>query len=241
MKSDLILVQSKAFIKPILKYVEEKKVVYHPNSFYVSRPKSSNDAINLVKSFQDKFTILFAGNIGNAQNPNILLQISSLLSSHTNVQLVIIGEGSRKDWLLREKRKMKLNNLKIFKSFHVNEMPYILSYADALLVTLMPDEFLNFTVPSKLQAYFSAGKPIIGSLDGEGARMIIESEAGYCSPAGDIYKLYMNILLLLESSDLKKKKMGDNGIKYQKNNFALDNLSKDLLVHFNNLIRDKEW
>ena len=28
-------------------------------------------------------------------------------------------------------------------------------------------------------------------------------------------------------------------IKYQKNNFALDNLSKDLLVHFNNLIRDR--
>ena len=205
MKSDLILVQSKAFIKPILKYVEEKSSL-SPNSFYVSRPKSSKDAINLVKSFQDKFTILFAGNIGNAQNPNILLQVSSLLSSHTNVQLVIVGEGSRKDWLLREKRKMKLNNLKIFKLFHVNEMPYILSYADALLVTLMPDEFLNFTVPSKLQAYFSAGKPIIGSLDGEEARMIIESKAGYCSPAGDIYKLYKNILLLLEISDLKGKK-----------------------------------
>ena len=87
------------------------------------------------------------------QKTNILLQISSLLSSHTNVQLVIIGEGSRKDWLLREK-KMKLNNLKIFKSFDVNEMPYILSYADALLVTLMPDEFLNFTVPSKFKPIF---------------------------------------------------------------------------------------
>jgi hypothetical protein len=41
--------------------------------------------------------------------------------------------------------------------------------ADALLVTLGSAPLFALTIPSKVQSYLAAGRPIVGALDGEGA------------------------------------------------------------------------
>lgn len=64
-------------------------------------------------------------------------------------------------------------------------MPSIMAGASVLLVSLIKSEIMSLTIPSKVQAYLAAGKPIIASLDGEGARVIIEIWCRFSSSAED--------------------------------------------------------
>ena len=86
-------------------------------------------------------------------------------------------------------------------------MPLFYAKADAMLLSLMPQEtkHLDVTVPSRLQSYMSAGKPIYAMI-GSGAREVIESaDCGFAVDAGDyrglahvIRKTYLNKNLLEE-------------------------------------------
>ena len=49
----------------------------------------------------------------------------------------------------------------------LSEMPQFYEMADAFLVTLKANKAISFTLPNKVQSYMAAGKPIIGSIDGE--------------------------------------------------------------------------
>ena len=51
-------------------------------------------------------------------------------------------------------------------------MPNFINFADALLISLKDEEIFNLTPPNKLQSYMASQKPIIGSLNGEGAKII---------------------------------------------------------------------
>src|SRR5690606_19352372 len=55
--------------------------------------------------------------------------------------------------------------------------------AQALLVSLRRAEIFAQTVPAKVQSYLAAGRPIIASLDGEGARVVLDVGAGLACPA----------------------------------------------------------
>lgn len=58
-------------------------------------------------------------------------------------------------------------------------MPSIFNRAGALLVSLEDDPIFALTIPSKIQAYLAAGKPVLASLNGEGARVVLEAQAGF--------------------------------------------------------------
>ena len=68
----------------------------------------------------------------------------------------------------------------------VEEMPAFYKLADACLVSLKSDNATGLTLPSKVQGYMAAGKPIIGMIDGSAKDVIDESGCGICVNAGDV-------------------------------------------------------
>ena len=78
---------------------------------------------------------------------------------------------------------------------------------------------MSQTVPSKIQAYLAAGRPIIASLDGEGARVILEAGAGVASPAEDARGLADAIQLLRRLPTEELERMGKNANDYYEANF----------------------
>ena len=93
-------------------------------------------------------------------------------------------------------------------------MPYFFSCADALIVSLKKEKIFSYTIPSKIQTYLACGKPIIGSLDGEGAKIISEANAGFASPAEDDITLADNIIKFMKLNEAKKEELGANAKKY---------------------------
>jgi glycosyltransferase involved in cell wall biosynthesis len=98
-------------------------------------------------------------------------------------------------------------------------MPEFFAAADALLVTLKPEPIFALTVPAKVQAYLAAGRPIIASLDGEGARIIAESGAGLVAKAGDAAELASRVLEMRALSPAERDAMGCRGREYGRANF----------------------
>jgi glycosyltransferase involved in cell wall biosynthesis len=114
-------------------------------------------------------------------------------------------------------------------------MPKIFNQASALLVSLVRDPIMGQTVPSKVQAYLAAGRPIIAALDGEGARVVAEAGAGVTCPAEDSVALSQAALRLKELPEHELDRLGMAGRSYYREHFDPAVLTKRLLECLQNL------
>jgi glycosyltransferase involved in cell wall biosynthesis len=118
-------------------------------------------------------------------------------------------------------------------------MPALFRSADALLVTLGTTPVLDATVPSKIQAYMQAGRPIIGALNGEGARIIRQADAGLTVPSGDGERLSQAILTLAGMSSNRRADLGQNARSYFLEHFEAEQAARNLVSILSARLRQK--
>lgn len=235
-KSKLIFVQSNGFIEFLTnKGVEKNKIKYLPNTvetFY--KPEKVLEKYN--NQLPKGFNILFAGNIGFAQDFDTILNAAYILNEKKiEVNWVILGNGRAKDDLIE-----KINNLNLTNKFHFlgsrpsDEMPFYFACADLLLVSLKRSEIFSLTIPSKVQSYMACRKPIIGNVDGITAETIFESGSGLCSPSGNANLLAFNIEVFLHKSSLELETYSNNSYNYYLKNFERT-IIYNRLEHYLNL------
>ena len=237
--SDLILTQSRSFRSRISNLSPKSKILYLPNS--IDEIFLNKKVIFQAPPFsfnRNYFNVVFAGNIGKAQSINTIIEAAKILQKYKNIKLLIVGNGSDKDFLLEMISKYKLNNIAYMGAYPLDQMPSIFNNASALLISLNNHDIFKLTVPNKLQAYLASSKPIIGSISGEAARIIKESKSGFAVKPGDADLLADAILKLskLKKSDLKV--MGNNGKTYFKNNFNSSILNKKLISILIRLVKN---
>lgn len=184
--------------------------VYAEALFENIKPKQkTNEGINLV----------FAGNIGEMQSVETIIYAAEILKDNKDINFHIIGDGSSRAKCEGLVNQLKLNNVVFHGQHPVTEMPKFYAMADAFLVTLKANKIISYTLPNKVQSYMAAGKPIIGSIDGETQIVINEANCGYCSPAENSIELADNIREFAEERD-KHMEYGQNARKYYDNNFS---------------------
>lgn len=240
--ADSLLIQSRAFYAPVSRLANKQKIIYYPNSIRSTSSKhldNSSVPVALLELMQQKFCIVFAGNIGSAQSMETIVQAAQNLKSQVQIRLVIVGSGSRLEWLQQQKLNLQLNNLYLAGSFPMSVMPTIYSYAAGLLVTLKNEYIFSLTIPSKVQAYLAAGKPIVAGLNGEGARIIDEAGAGITCPAEDADALTHAIVSLYQKDDETRQRMGDKGRDYFEKHFEMQSQAKNLIAIFEQQLKLK--
>lgn len=217
--SDLILVQSKAFIPEVKKLAPNKKIRYYPNSVGNAFIKPIASSEVEIASLSSGFSILFSGNVGQAQSIETIAIAAKKIEHLRDIRFVILGSGSKLEWLRNEIENKNINNIYIEGSFPLEVMPHIMRQADVLLASLTDQYIFSLTVPNKIQAYLAAGKPIIASMNGEGARIVTEAKAGFCSQAGNPDSLVSAIIKMYELNQSQRDELGRNGQAYFKENF----------------------
>lgn len=216
--SDYILVQSNSFISYLSQThnISLEKIEYLPafaDDSYLNEDFSfNNDIIDFV----------FLGNLGIAQNLIELLQAIKYIEDIPNFKVHFVGDGS----MLNEmKNFVKQNHLEKKVYFYgrrpIEEMPKFYKLADACIVSLDAKNKTGLTLPSKIQGYMAAGKPIIGMISGSGQEVILEAKCGLCVDSGDIQG-FASILTDFIFNYNKYKKYGENGRKYFIQNFKKD-------------------
>lgn len=235
--ADLLLVQSEAFIPPVSALASGTPVKYYPNSVDESFCVPTSEALPDLPGLCQGFTVMFAGNIGTAQAVEVIVEAAALLKDHSDIQFVVLGDGSRRDWMLQQANHRNLSNLYIPGRFPVETMPGLMQKASVLLVTLADQEIFAATVPNKIQAYMAVGRPIIACLRGEGSKLVVKAKAGLAVPAEDATGLADAVLKLYGMSVIEREEMGRQGQSYFRTHFDHDYLVEQLIDHLGNVVQ----
>ena len=223
---DKIVVASKGFIPSLrTKGVGAERMGFLPN-WYEPEYCAEKSVVNAVHDgLPQGFRVMFAGNIGVAQNFGTILAAAERLREYPDIHWVVIGDGRRYDWVKEQIGARSLTDTVHMLGRHPSEaMPGFFSQADAMLVTLKRDPIFALTVPGKIQSYMACGRPIIAALDGEGGRLVVESGAGLSSPAEDAEALVESVLAMYRMSKDQREAMGKRGKEYCDANFEREML-----------------
>lgn len=221
----MIMVQSRAFIQAVSQYADPAKLVYYPNCSRDTAgglPVETQVPQTLLHDLEAHFCVVFAGNLGTAQAVETLVAAAEQLKHLPDIRVVLVGSGSMSAWLSEQKQARGLDNVILAGRYPANEMPQFLTRAKGLIVSLKRSEIYAQTVPAKIQSYLSAGRPILASIDGEGARVVDEAGAGLVSPAEHSQQLAHNIEQLYDMSEEARTAMGARGRAYFLEHFELN-------------------
>lgn len=180
-RSDLLLTQSEAFVPAVKARAGGTPVEYFPN------PGDPPEAGTLAppEALTGRFDIVFAGNLGRAQALDTVIEAAALVSDRPDIHITLFGSGAMDEWLATEIGRRGLDNVTLGGRLPPEAMPDVYRRASAVLLTLVADETVSLTVPSKLQSYLGAGVPVIAAVTGEPARIVGESGGGIVCPPED--------------------------------------------------------
>ena len=234
-KADTIFVSNYGFKKSVMeKNISSDKIKFMPN--WAEDIFESSKALKVNrKNFKipDGFVIMFAGNLGEAQDFESVLKAVELTKENKLIQWVFVGNGRKYQWIKAKVRENKLEEtVTLLGRFPTESMPSFFRLADVMLVSLKDEYIFSLTVPGKIQSYMASSKPVLTMLNGAGSEVVLEADCGFIASAGDYNKLAENAI---KSSDISAKSLegkGDNAFKYYQKNFSkkkiIDNFIQDL-------------
>lgn len=220
--SDKILISSKGMKELVCRKTDySDKIVYVPNwcDDFLNRKPSDKQ----IPVLPYGFIIMMAGNLVDSLDPESLCKCAEQLKDNSDIHFVFVGGGSYKEQMEQMFNSRGLKNTHFYGRYPFEMMPLFYEKADAMLLSLMPQEtkHLDVTVPSRLQSYMSAGK-VIYAMIGSGAREVIESaDCGFVVNAGD-YKGLADIILKTYNNPQLLDKKGHNARLAFENEFTIE-------------------
>lgn len=165
------------------------------------------------------FNAVFAGNIGEMQAVETIVEAAGKLAVRPDIHFHIVGDGVGLDACRRLAEG--LSNVTFYGRRDVSEMPGFYALADVMLVTLKADPVLSLTLPGKVQSYLAAGKPVVGAINGETAAVVADADCGVCVVAEDAAAL-ADALVSLADAPERLREYGANARRYYEAHFQKD-------------------
>lgn len=200
------------------KGVPREKIKVVPNWINTEKIKHVSRQDNvLMKELglaEDKFYVVYAGNLGKVQNVSTLVKAAANLKAYDDIRFVIFGDGVEKNEIVELSQKMGLDNLSLYPLQKKERISEVYSIAD-ISVIMCQRGAGKAAVPSKTWSILSTETPVIAAFDGDSGlcKMICNVNCGICVQPEDeseladaIYKAYIDRDKLSE--------LGKNGRSY---------------------------
>ena len=216
--SDKILISSKGFASSICEKGDfADKIVYFPNWVDGALTVKSDVPTPEVPG---GFVAMFTGNIGESQDFGTVLDAAERLKSRKDIHFVIVGDGRAKEWLEKQIVERKLSQtVHCVGSYSLAAMPATFAKADLLFAALKDEAIFAITVPAKIQAYMSSGKPIVTMINGEAKLLIEEVGCGIAVEAGDGKAFAEAVAKIADMTQAEREKIGEKGRSFAARNF----------------------
>ena len=159
-----------------------------------------------------RFNVMFAGNIGEAQHLETVLEAAARVRDLEAVQFVIVGDGVAEAHLRDLAREARLANVLFLGRFPTGSMPGLYATAEVLLVHLKADPLFDITIPHKILAYMASGKPVLAAVRGDAARLVSGSDAGLVCDPENPEALAATVRRFYELPSSDRGRMGQNGL-----------------------------
>ena len=198
------------------------------------RPLPKKNTFRRRHGLDDKFVVMYAGNIGLTSCLEDVLQAAEILREQTKICFVIVGEGAKKETLEAKRQSRQLTNV-IFLPYQPREIfPEMLAAADVILVTLNNGAAFS-SLPSKIFNGMASARPILAVAPpgSELAHIVTEAGCGWVVPPGSPLGLAMTIVQIIGQEPFLIQ-MGQNGRahleKYYSRTYCVDTYEKMLIA-----------
>lgn len=152
------------------------------------------------------------------------------MKENKKIKFVFLGDGRAKNHLEEKSKEKGLLGKSVYfpGRFPIESMPYFMSRASVLLVSLKDELIFNLTVPSKVQFYMAQKKPILAMLNGDGAELVQEADCGISVPANDEKSFARAVEKMSEMPKEELSKMGQSGKSFYEKNFRKEQRMEQL-------------
>jgi len=211
-----ILVNSPAYKDYMIgKGVPENKVTYIPYGTDVDmfNPQVKGPSIRAELGVGDKFVVLYAGALGQANDIDTILRAAERLRDEDKICFVLFGDGKERTRLQSEAVRMNLSNVIFAGVRPKRDMPQVVASADVCLAILQDIPMFHTTYPNKVFDYMAAGRATVLVIDGVSRKLIESSYGGVFVQPNDDEQLSETVLELSKNMDIVKQ-MGLNAREY---------------------------
>lgn len=240
-KSDAVTTIDETFYNTIInRFRDKEKLHIIPNfvNTFIYHPNVSTDILDkIVFPENNNIKLIYAGNIGFAQDWDTLIQLSQKTKG-LNVEYYVIGEGVKKSELEKSKKTLDLNNLHIINYMPRQIMPAILSYSDIQFIFMNP-EMERQGFPSKVYTIMACGKPLLVSSGKDTAitNFLINTGCAKLITDDSIENKTDEMVKWLSSIDREiLHKMGECGEQIIKNHYTKEIITSQYISLVNNII-----
>lgn len=226
-----ILVNSPAY-KPYIvgRGVPADKITFIPYGTDITMftPDMDGSAIRRELGLDDKFIVLYAGAMGQANDIYTILRAADRLRDESKIHFVLFGDGKEGANLRAEANRLNLANVTFAGAAPKTKMPAVVAAADACLAILQDIPGFRMTYPNKVFDHMAAGRATVLVIDGVIRDVIEASGGGVFVPPADDERL-AQVIRELADDPTRLKRMGEQARAYLVQNFdRLDKLSDTL-------------
>jgi colanic acid biosynthesis glycosyl transferase WcaI len=158
--------------------------------------------------------IMYAGNMGEKQGLEVVLDAADLLRGRIDVKFALIGDGAARERLERAAEERGLENVRFFPVQPLERLPFVLAAGDIQLV-VQRREVADLVMPSKLTNILAAGRPCLATTD-DGTAMydvLNEHRCGISTEPGNAKELAEGIVALADDAQMRER-LGSNARAY---------------------------
>lgn len=208
------------------KGISRDKISHIPNwvdvNFIRPLPKSASRFAR-QHQLQDKFVVLYSGNIARTQGLRNAIRAARVLSQYPQIRIVIIGEAKHLQELDTFRQQLGVDNVILLPFVPRQELPDMLAAADVGLI-MQKRNVIGFNMPSKTQMLLASSKPIIASVPGNGtaAQVVLASGGGMVVQPENPTALAQGILELYQHPE-RAQRLGQQGRLYAIENYSFEN------------------
>ena len=173
------------------KGVPDEKITVLPNFVDTTflQPLARSNDFARRHGLEDRFVVLYAGNLGLSQGLEVILDAAEEVRSSgvgTEILFLIVGQGSCQDQLVREATRRGLANLRFLPLQPETELPFLYASCDLALIPLRKGITAS-SVPCKTYAIMACGKPYLAGVDAGSSvwKMTEELGCGWTIPPED--------------------------------------------------------
>lgn len=209
--SDYITTVTPGKVEKIKKYANQNKVKYIPNGFDDDIVNFEIDEdIEKKYNLKEKFTTVYIGNVGLAQNLDALVELALEHKDNYNLQFLIFGDGAYKQKLEEIIKEKKIGNIKLAGKIDYSKVKTILTYAKISFISLKNNNMTD-SVPTKMFDALGIGCPILLMASGDSCRILEKMKLG--ESVQDIFEL-------------------KNKFDYMMNNYEKYELNKEIAIEY---------
>lgn len=214
--ADCVAATTQSIIDAIVERgVPPEKTFLLPNGadLELFNPLPRKNAIADEYSFGDRFVVMYSGLFGIKHSLEVLLEAAAILRDYKDIAFFLLGNGARKDALIKQARDMGLDNVIFGDERSVADVPSLLARADVCFAAVRPEPYPKKVISVKVFEYMACEKPVVGALSGESARILEESGGGIVVPPGDASAIAETILSLYRDPT-RRLALGKAGRRY---------------------------